>query len=74
MTDNAVLLAGRISIAVLTPLGAIASHVASPAFYKQITTNPFHIRQYHYYIPAAQKFRTFLERSSVLGELIFHTS
>jgi len=60
MTDKAVLLACRTSIAVLITPGESANHVASLEFYKQITANTVHIQLSHCYKPAAIKFRTFL--------------
>ena len=74
MTDNEVLLACRTSVAVLKPPAVDASHEASLALNTQITANPVHFRQSHYYVPAARKFRPSPERSSVCGEQILHTS
>ena len=74
MTDNEVLLACRTSVAVLIPPAVRASHEDSLAFYTQITAHSVRIRQSHYYVPAARKFRPSPERSSVCGEQILHTS
>lgn len=70
---NAVLFTCRTSTAVLILPVVGASHVSCLAFYKQISANPAHNRQSHYFMPAAWKSEYFLNAVPFAANKSFKT-